>query len=605
MQPTAQKSANHPIQIQFALNAVDNFPRDLIEKIIILGKFNIETVKALRLVNRTWRTGADLALRNLSVPNFHFFEKLEKFSGLNLVICKKNSKINWAELSYHAQTLLISGIHALNVTNLTKNPKFDLFYILYCSRQKRCMLSELIKIYYWMTSGCDRALTKLSLLPNLRALHLEGIAELTDSGLTLLSQFSRITSLSIVDCPSISIRGLQRLIEIQHLRAFQCSLPVTDPLSMLRDIADICSARKLEYPDHHLARQIRLLTRNNPKKLNGLKLVGMVGSDALAHIANLPALHELTICGDLREESLRALARLTTLTALEMSKCHSCVTTFEPFQPLHNLKSLNLKDIGVCHLQELTLLNQLTQLSLKGLKRKLAVLPTEIRILPNLINLQKLTLKRMALENESASTLQLAELKLKNCKVNTTAMNCLGNLANLRKLTLQNTPLPNEFQLKHFTRIASLAHLTIDNCRLAETSNGADQELQPSLAPLVNLVYLQMSRCKLTEKQLALMATLPNVSKLNLENSEVSEACQMLKILQTKCTLIPPKIKSSDIRSRIHRLFLSVLDFFKKILKKAKSTHKFIQRNHMTDFLISASAIFFCLNLFPLMKRRS
>ena len=309
---------NHPIQISHELERTNDFPIDVIEKIITLGKLNIETIKSLRLVDRTWRVGANLAVRNLTVTHFNFLEKVAKFAGLQRVTCRKKSRmicIRGSSILSH----LMSRINNVNAPDYFKYFKLSIFLKLITTRQIECFLDELKKIYYWLTSDFNRAFAKLDLLPHLQAVHLEGMAELTDSGLNVLGQLTRITELKIVDCPNISIQGLQRLLKIQHLRTLSLGLPVTDPLSVREDITDARSIWKLKHVDHYLLRQIKLLTSDNLSKIKALKLMGILRSNSIMQIANLPALHELTLAGALNSDSLNAVSLLTNLESIRLN----------------------------------------------------------------------------------------------------------------------------------------------------------------------------------------------------------------------------------------------------------------------------------------------
>ena len=260
-----------------------------------------------------------------------------------------------------------------------------------------------------------------------------------------------------------------------------------------------------------------------------------------------------------------------TLRLLDMRNCDSLIMSLHPFQSLRNLRSLKLKDVADYHFEGLAELRQLTHLSLEGLDRSSTCFPAFTNHFPNLENLQELKLNSFRLIKFADFTLQLTKLTLRNCKTSQTAMDSLRNLVQLRKLTLQNTLLPEGFDLHHFTDIPSLAHLSIDHWQLDKTPSETNQQQAHSLAPLINLVYLKMSNCKVTSEQLALMATLPNLAKLDLGNSEISGTCQTLQLLQRKCIVIPPKVAYSGCFSKIRNLCYKIWKFSKKAAKGVRN----------------------------------
>jgi Leucine-rich repeat (LRR) protein len=244
----------------------------------------------------------------------------------------------------------------------------------------------------------------------------------------------------------------------------------------------------------------KLAALRHLKHLTILKLTG-IGDTGLAALVDLPQLRDFKVMGNITDQGVRQLARLTNLTRLFL---FDVPMTDDGAQQLARMKQLEILDLAWD--------SRVTDAGLEHL----ATLP----------NLKHLSVTSASITDKGLITLSksrtLQELDLTRSKISDAGLEKMSAMENLRELDLSNTKISSD-GMKHLAR---LPHLT--NLKLSDTSVG-----DPGLTELVRvheLESLDVSGAKLTNDGLTTLATFSNLRWLDVGRNEKVTLQGLLKL---------------------------------------------------------------------------
>jgi len=258
--------------------------------------------------------------------------------------------------------------------------------------------------YLWATTGStgplsDKGLERISTLPVLEELTVEGGNGITDVGLGYLARLRRLKRLNLVsESPGITNRGFAEIAKLSRLERLAVCLPTMESgvtlaglnhfnaltelrvlevltLTLKRDnsILDISALRQLEelslgfeeMRDEDLACLTGLTQLRRLQNARGISDAGMahlagltrmehmgiggpqLTDNGLRYVANMKMMDNLTLGGDFSEAGLRQLEGLKSLTRLNIKSSDPSSGRAEEWllQALPNLVSFNGRPI--------------------------------------------------------------------------------------------------------------------------------------------------------------------------------------------------------------------------------------------------------------------
>lgn len=225
----------------------------------------------------------------------------------------------------------------------------------------------------------------------------------------------------------------------------------------------------------------------------------------LADLQQLESLKELNLsyCGGISDESLRAIGDLRALESLDLTFCGDIGDTgLEHLRGLTSLKRLNLSGTAVTDLglSQLSGLAALEELDLSGsLIRRGAIDGSGLRHLTNLRKLQRLSLYNTFVDDAGLEPIQ--------------------NLTRLESLDLGDTWVSPE----GLARLQSLKRL--QELRLAYC-DGIDDSALETLAKLPHLERLDLTFCRITDAGAEHLASMKKLRRLVLSGTRLTDSAE-------------------------------------------------------------------------------
>ena len=191
----------------------------------------------------------------------------------------------------------------------------------------------------------DEGLTFLSGCPEVDHLRLE-VLKITDAGLEHLSPLSKLTKLSLEDCPSVTGSGFTQLAALPGLE--EINLKLTGVLPDHADnLASLTNVQQIVLDTDKVTDDV-LAVLGTMSNIEILRLYSAPVTNAgLAHLRGLPGLQllELASCQEITNEGLKALEGHPSLTDLDLSAVRgiddSCVSILATIK---SLKKVQVQD---------------------------------------------------------------------------------------------------------------------------------------------------------------------------------------------------------------------------------------------------------------------
>ena len=187
----------------------------------------------------------------------------------------------------HIEKLL--KLEALSFRDSEISDNDVIYWISYVSNLKSLDISN--------TTVSNFALIYIRIILNLEHLDIHGCNGISDEGLRLISQMSKLTSLNIYGCESITSNGLTHLTGLSSLKHLCFTNRSNELLTLANNFKQCIS---LEFDSEHMKDTDLIVMTNTMTRLTGL------------------IIHH---CDDLTDEGFRFLDNLRDLVELQLSWC--------------------------------------------------------------------------------------------------------------------------------------------------------------------------------------------------------------------------------------------------------------------------------------------
>ena len=293
--------------------------------------------------------------------------------------------------------------------------------------------------------------------------------------------------------------------------------------ALLAEIAKLLSLVRLKAggPD---------VTNAGLEKIAGLKNLKVldldqakVDDDGMKHLVALPLVDINLKLTDVRDDGVGHLAKIQTLKQLKLVKTKVTNAGIAHVKNMPNLEGLDLQDVNTVDNACLS--------DIKGLK-KLKFLriygPTfdgdGIAPIGEMTTLRTLSMHQTGLNDENVKYLKglvdLEKLLLYGTRVSDNGMAELAGLTRLKELDLRATPCGTAAMEVYLSHMPELRLLD-----LSESNSPNVDEAMPAIAKLSHLENLNLWHTQVTDPAVALLASLPNLKSLNLDdNKKVTDA---------------------------------------------------------------------------------
>lgn len=260
------------------------------------------------------------------------------------------------------------------------------------------------------------------------------------------------------------------------------------------------------------------------KKLKVLDLdQAKVDDDGMKHLAALPLVDINLKLTDVRDDGVGHLAKIQTLKQLKLVKTKVTNAGVAHVKDMPNLEGLDLQDVNTVDNACLS--------DVKGLK-KLRFLRIYgpgfdgdgIAPLGEMKTLRTLSMHQTGLGDDNIKHLKglvdLEKLLIYGTRVSDKGMAELAGLTKLKELDLRATPCGTAAMETYLSHMPQLQLLD-----LSESNSPNVNEAMPAIAKLTNLENLNLWHTQVTDDAVALLAALPNLKSLNLDdNKRVTDA---------------------------------------------------------------------------------
>lgn len=379
---------------------------------------------------------------------------------------------------------------------------------------RRCLapIGQSVDLRHLDLTGCDildRDLAGLSVLLHMQTLHLNGFRWISD--LEPLSAMLKLRTLHLKDCGQISnLKPLSRLVELTTLSLQGCCAVTDESLEALQPLTHL---RHLNLSDCALSDQglssLSHLTELQVLVLSGCNEVGNAGLQRLAKLQ----LHELYLdgCYSVSAAGLGALSDMKTLQRLHLYATAVAGGIF--FEPLvTRLRFLHLPfpitDAvlplmeGMVQLEQVRLAFPLTDEGMWGL-----VGLTGLRSL-HVLKGSRVTDRSL---RKLSSLTRLTCLTLCGLRTTGDGLSALSTLDSLTSLDLSGSRKISCAALACLRPLLALLDLNLSDCRVRDES-------VEHLSGLTNLRTLKLRGARITDRSLVLLARLHRLRVLDLSH---------------------------------------------------------------------------------------